>query len=139
MLDSGTMQWYRSPHDDIRLLAVEHDCLIGMGTAAILALDTWLVPRTGFRVVRFLKICFFLAIFLYLKYRWFRMSVTHKLNILSRAKVWLRQKCNQQLQKIFILLRLINAPFCLMLNKIGCVLLFNIKCACCRSEINRLN
>ena len=38
-----------SPHDNIRSLVVEHDCFIGMRPVAILALDTWLVPRTGFR------------------------------------------------------------------------------------------
>ena len=52
-MDSGTRQCYRSPHeksqyDDIRSLTVEHDCLIGMGTAAILALYTLLVLCTGF-------------------------------------------------------------------------------------------
>ena len=47
------------------------------------------------------------------------------MNILSQAQIWLLQKFYKRLtKKLFLLLNLINAAFCWMLEKIGCVILF---------------
>ena len=68
----------------------------------------------------FQKNCIYLFYaYLYILYRFLKMFVKYNLDIILRAKNWLK-KIKQRPPKTFILLNLTNASFCWMSDQLGC-------------------